>query len=53
MLCLCPAQLKFDFKLTSDAKIQPAVTGREDSCCFGLFSQCARVGHALRSVFML
>ena len=29
MLCLCAAQLKFDFKLTSDAKIQPAMQGRE------------------------
>ena len=25
MLCLCAAQLNFDCKLTSDAKIQPAV----------------------------
>ena len=31
MLCLCAAQLKFDFKRTSDAKIQPAITGKEDS----------------------
>ena len=41
-----------DFKLTSDAKIQPAATGREDSC-FWLFSPCSRVGHALRPIFML
>ena len=27
----CAAQLNFDLKLTSDAKIQPAATGREDS----------------------
>ena len=37
---------------TSDAKIQPAVTGREDSC-FWLFSPWSRVGHALRPMFML
>ena len=42
----------FYFKLTSDAKIQPAATGREDSC-FWLFSPCSRVGHALRPIFML
>ena len=33
-------------------KIQPAATGREDSC-FWLFSPCSRVGHALRPIFML
>ena len=33
-------------------KIQPAVTGREDSC-FWLFSQWSRVGHALCPIFML
>ena len=27
MLCLCAAQSKFDLKLTSDAKIQKAITG--------------------------
>ena len=27
-----PHNKNFDCKLTSDAKIQPAVTGREDSC---------------------
>ena len=47
-----PHNWNFDFKLTSDAKIQPAVTGREDSC-FWLFSPCSRVGHALRPIFML
>ena len=52
MLCLCAAQLKFDFKLTSDAKIQPAITGREDSC-FWLFSPRSRVGHALGPIFRL
>ena len=41
MLCLCAKQLKFDFKVTSDAKIQPAITGREDSC-FWLFSPWSR-----------
>ena len=39
----------FDFKLTSDAKIQPAITGREDSC-FWLCSPWSRVGHALRPI---
>ena len=29
MLCLCAEQLNFDFKLTSDAKIQPAMQGRQ------------------------
>ena len=38
--------------MASDAKIQSAVTGREDSC-FWLFSPWSRVGHALRSIFML
>ena len=57
MLCLCSAQLKFWFHTnlgleSSDAKIQPAATGREDSC-FWLFSPCSRVGHALRPIFML
>ena len=52
MLCLCAAQLKFDFKRTSDAKIQPAITGKEDSW-FWLFSPWSRVGHALRPIFML
>ena len=28
-MCLCAGQLKFDFKLTSDAKIQPAMQGRQ------------------------
>ena len=32
MLCLCAHNYHFDFKLTSDAKMQPAITGREDSC---------------------
>ena len=41
-----------DFKLTSDAKIQPAITGREDSC-FWLCSPRSRIGHALRPIFML
>ena len=36
----------FYFKLTSDAKIQPAITGREDSC-FWLSSPWSRVDHAL------
>ena len=36
----------FYFKLTSDAKIQPAITGREDSC-FWLSSPWSHVDHAL------
>ena len=47
-----PHNENFDFKLTSEAKIQPAATGRQDSC-FWLFSPCSRVGHALRPIFML
>ena len=47
-----PHNQNFDFKLTSDAKIQSTATGREDSC-FWLFSPCSRVGHALRPIFML
>ena len=47
-----PHNLNFDFKLTSDAKIQPAITGREGSC-FWLCSLWSRVGHALRPIFML
>ena len=30
MLCISAAQLNFDFKLTWDAKIDPAITGKED-----------------------
>ena len=47
-----PHNQNFDFKLTSDAKIQPVATGREDSC-FWLFSPCSLIGHALRPIFML
>ena len=47
-----PLSINFNFKLTSDTKIQPAITGREDSC-FWLFSPWSRVGHALRPIFML
>ena len=47
-----PLGINFNFKLTSDTKIQPAITGREDSC-FWLFSPWSRVGHALRPIFML
>ena len=46
-----PLGINFNFKLTSDTKIQPAITGREDSC-FWLFSPWSRVGHALRPIFM-
>ena len=41
-----PHNQNFYFKLTSDAKIQPAITGRADSC-FWLFL----TGHALRPIF--
>ena len=47
-----PHNENFDLKLTSDAKIQPAITRREDSC-FWLCSPWWRVGHALRPIFML
>ena len=47
-----PHNENFDCKLTSEAKIQPAATGRQDGC-FWLFSPCSRVGHALRPIFML
>ena len=58
MLCfICAAQLNFDFKLTSEAKIQPVFTGREDmpvhASCFWLFSPRSRAGHTLRPIFML
>ena len=49
---MCPTIKNFDFKLTSDAKIQSAATGREESC-FWLFSPCSRAGHVLRPIFML
>ena len=53
MFCFCAAQLNFDLKLTSHAKIQPAITGRQGSC-FWLCSSWSRVGHALRRpIFML
>ena len=47
-----PHNWNFDFKLTSDSKIQPAITGTEDSC-FWVFSLWSRVGHPLRPIFML
>ena len=54
-----PHYLNFDLKLTSDAKIQRAVTGRKDSC-FRLFSPwphstsnfCALIGQNLTGEFM-
>ena len=53
MFCLyVPHNKYFDFKRTSDAKIQRAITGSEDSC-FWLFSPWSRIGHALRPIFML
>ena len=47
-----PHNWNFDLKLTWNAKIQPAITGREDSC-FWLCLPWSRVGHALRPIFML
>ena len=47
-----PLNQNFDFKLTSDAKIQPAIACREDSCLC-LWSPWSCVGHALPSGFML
>ena len=47
-----PHNQNFDLNLTSDAKIHPAITGREGSC-FWLSSPWSRVGHALRLIFML
>ena len=47
-----PYNENFVLKLTSDAKIQPAITGREDNC-FWLCSPWSRVVHALRPIFML
>ena len=41
---ICAAQLKFDFKLTSEARIQPVFTGREDMPVAFDFSH---QGHAL------
>ena len=43
--------MKFWKKLTSEAKSQPAITGREDGC-FWFFSTW-RFGHVLRPIFML
>ena len=48
---MCRTINLINFKLTLDAKIQPAVTSREDSW-FWLFSPWSRVGHVLRSIFM-
>ena len=41
MMCfICATQLKFDFKLTLGAKIQPVFTGREDMpVAFDFFHQ--------------
>ena len=47
-----PHNYNFDFKLTSDGKIQPAITGGENSC-FWLFPPWSLVSHALRPIFML
>ena len=49
MSCISDAQLKFWFQTDLGAKIQPAITGREDSS----FVTWSRVGHALRPIFML
>ena len=47
-----PVSLELMAGSGSDAKIQPAVTGREDSC-FLLCSPWSRVGHTLLPIFML
>ena len=47
-----PHNKNFDFKLTSYAKIQPAITCREDGR-FWLCSQWSRVGHARRPCLSL
>ena len=45
-----PHNLNFDFKLTSEAKIQPVFTGRENMpIAFDFLS----VGHALHPIFIL
>ena len=50
MLCfLCAEQLKFDFKLTSEAKIQQVFTGREDMPVAFDFSH---QGHALVTLYV-
>ena len=50
MLCfICAAQLKFDFKLTSEVKIQPVFTGREDMPVAFDFSH---QGHALVTLYV-
>ena len=50
MLCfICAAQLKFDFKLTAEAKIQPVFTGREDLAVAFDFSH---QGHALVTLYV-
>ena len=46
-ICLCAAQLNFDLKLTSDAKIQPAITGKTVAFDF------AHHGHALVTLYVL
>ena len=47
-----PHYYNFGFKLTSNRKIQPIITGRKGKC-FWFFSPWSRVGHALRPIFML
>ena len=50
MLCfICAAQLNFDFKLTSGAKIQPVFTGRDDMPVAFNFSH---LGHALVTLYV-
>ena len=52
MLCLCAAQLKFWLQ-TDLGRENSASCYRQEDSCFWLFSLWSRVGHALRSVFML
>ena len=50
MLCfICAAQLNFDFKLTSGAKIQPVFTGRED---MPVPFDCSHQVHALVTLYV-
>ena len=50
MLCfICATPLKFDFKLTSEAKIQPVFTGRDDMPVAFNFSH---LSHALVTLYV-
>ena len=53
MLCLCPHNLNFDFKLTLDAKIQPAVTGSRRQLLLTLHAMVTRWSRSTFSFFAL